>query len=99
MVASNKQAMDMMFECMNALIASHGKEADKVTAPPANNNTGCTSSNMKRNRKKCTNCKKTCLSQARRLLRAQDQCKQALARMETGQECQCNSLIGTIVYF
>jgi hypothetical protein len=44
MAASNKQAMDMMFECMNALIAGHGKAGDKVTAPPANNNTGRASS-------------------------------------------------------
>jgi hypothetical protein len=33
MAASNKQAMDTMFERMNALIAGHGKAADKVTAP------------------------------------------------------------------
>jgi hypothetical protein len=58
MAASNKQAMDMMFKCMNALFASHGKAVDKVTAPPANNNTGRASSSSKRNRMKCTNCRK-----------------------------------------
>jgi hypothetical protein len=58
MVASNKQIMDMMFECMNALVAGHSKAADKVTAPPANNNTVCASSSSKRNKKKCTNCGK-----------------------------------------
>ncbi len=58
MAASNKQAMDMMFECMNALIGSHSKAAEKVTAPPANNNTGRASSSSKHNRKKCTNCGK-----------------------------------------
>jgi hypothetical protein len=56
--ASNKQAMDTMFECMNALIADHSKAADKINAPPANNYTGHTSSSTKRNRKKCTNCGK-----------------------------------------
>ncbi len=56
--ASNKQVMDMMFKHMNALITGHGKAADKVNAPPGNSNKGCTSGSMKRNRKKCTNCKK-----------------------------------------
>ncbi len=56
MAAANKQAMDTMFECMNALIADHGKVADKVTAPLATSNTGFTSSSMKHNRKRCTNC-------------------------------------------
>jgi hypothetical protein len=55
MAASNKQAMDMMFKCMNALIAGHGKAADKVTAPPTNSNTCRASSSTKCNRKKCTN--------------------------------------------
>ncbi len=58
MVASNKQAMDLMFECMNALIVGHGKAADKVNAPPANSNSGHAFGSMKRNRKKCTNCGK-----------------------------------------
>jgi hypothetical protein len=40
MGAANKQAMDMMFERMNVLIAGHGKAADKVTAPIINSNTG-----------------------------------------------------------
>jgi hypothetical protein len=39
MAASNKQAMDTMFEHMNALIVGHGKAVDKVTALPANKNT------------------------------------------------------------
>jgi hypothetical protein len=38
---------------------------------------------------------KTCLSQARNWLQAQDQCKQALPRMEIVQEYQCASLTGT----
>ncbi len=32
MAAANKQAMDAMFERMNALIMGHGKAADKVPA-------------------------------------------------------------------
>jgi hypothetical protein len=56
MAASNKQAMEMMFKRMNALIAGHGKAADKVTAPPTNSNTCRASSSTKRNRKKCMNC-------------------------------------------
>ncbi len=44
MAASNKQVMDMMFERMNVLVVGHGKAADKVTAPPANSNTGHASS-------------------------------------------------------
>ncbi len=48
----------MMFECINALVAGHSKAADKVYAPPANNNTVCASSSSKCNRKKCTNCRK-----------------------------------------
>ena len=55
MAASNKQAMDTMFERMNALIVGHSKAADKVAAPLANRNTGHTSSSTKCNRKKCTN--------------------------------------------
>ncbi len=50
--------MDTMFECMNALIAGHGKAADKVTSLITNSNTGRTSSSTKRNKKKCMNCRK-----------------------------------------
>ncbi len=48
----------MMFERMNALIAGHGRAADKVTALLANSNTGHAISSTKRNQKKCTNCRK-----------------------------------------
>ncbi len=41
MAAANKQAMDTMFERMNALITGHGKAGDKVTAPITNSSTGC----------------------------------------------------------
>jgi hypothetical protein len=41
MTAANKQAMDAMLECMNALIASQGKAADKpITAMVLNSNSG-----------------------------------------------------------
>jgi hypothetical protein len=58
LVASNQQAIDMMFKHMNALVAGHGKVVDRVTAPPANNNTVRASSSSKRKKKKCTNCRK-----------------------------------------
>jgi hypothetical protein len=40
MAAANKQAINAMLECMNALIAGHGKAADKPTATVPNSNTG-----------------------------------------------------------
>ncbi len=58
MVVANKQAIDTMFKHMNVLIAGPSKAADKVTAPLVNSNTGHTSSSTKRNRKRCTNCRK-----------------------------------------
>jgi hypothetical protein len=58
MVATNKQAMDVMFEHINALIVGQGKAVDKVTAPITNSNTGCSPSTTNRNKKKCTNCGK-----------------------------------------
>ncbi len=57
-MAANKQAMDTMFEHMNALIAGHGKAEDKVIAPIAGSNTGHTPSTTNHNKKRCTNCKK-----------------------------------------
>jgi hypothetical protein len=58
MVAANKLAMDTMFECMNALIAGHGKAADKVTAPLANSNSDSALSTSSFIRKRCMNCGK-----------------------------------------
>ncbi len=40
MAAANKQAMDPMFEHMNALISGQGKAVDKATARIPNSNTG-----------------------------------------------------------
>ncbi len=58
MGVSHKQAMDTMFECMNALITGHGKAVDKVTAPITNSNTSHAPSTMNRNKNRCTNCGK-----------------------------------------
>ena len=58
MAAANKQAMDTMFERMNALITGHGKAVDKVTAPISNSNTGHVPSTTNCNKKRCTNCRK-----------------------------------------
>jgi hypothetical protein len=55
MATANKQAMDTMFERMNALIAGHGKAVDKVTAPITHSNTSCAPSTTNRNKKRCTN--------------------------------------------
>jgi hypothetical protein len=51
MVAANKQAMDAMLECMNALLAGQGKAADKVTATIPNRNTGHASNTSNRKKK------------------------------------------------
>jgi hypothetical protein len=93
MAASNKQGMDMMFERMNALVAGHGKAAEKVTAPPATHITVRATSSLRRNKKKCTNCRKHVFHKSKEL-QAQDQCKQVLARMEIIQKHQCASLTG-----
>ncbi len=58
MVAANKQAMDAILECMNMLVASQGKAADKVTAKIPNSNTGQASNTTNRKKKVCTNCGK-----------------------------------------
>jgi hypothetical protein len=52
MAAANKLVMDRMFDRMNALIAAHGKAADKATAPLANSNTGSAPSTTSRIRKR-----------------------------------------------
>ncbi len=51
MAAVNNQAMDAMFECMNALIAGHSKAAEKVTATIPTGNTGPASSAMNHKKK------------------------------------------------
>ncbi len=58
MVAATKQAMDAIFECMNALIAGQGKAADKVTATIPNSNTSHASSTTNRKKKQWANCRK-----------------------------------------
>jgi hypothetical protein len=59
--AANKQAIDAMFEPMNALIAGRSKAADKVTARIPNRNTGHASSTTNRKKKRCANCRKLVL--------------------------------------
>jgi hypothetical protein len=54
MAASNKQAMDRIFERMNVLITGHSKAVDKEFAPPPNRNTGRNPGGTKCNRMKCT---------------------------------------------
>ncbi len=58
MAPGNKQAMDVMMEHMNALIAGQGKAADKPTATVPNSNTGKASNTTNRGKKVCTNCGK-----------------------------------------
>ncbi len=58
MAAANKLAMDTMLERMNALIAGHGKAADKVTAPLTNSHTGNAPSTTNCHKKRCVNCRK-----------------------------------------
>ncbi len=58
MAASNKQAMDVMLERMNALIAGQGKAADKVTATIPNSNTGQATKTVTHRKKVCMNCGK-----------------------------------------
>jgi hypothetical protein len=93
MVAANKQVMDAMFECMNALMAGQGKAADKVTAMIPNSNTGHAFSTMNRKKKKCANCGKLVFHKPETCARVQR--KQALPRMETMQDQQCTSMTGT----
>ncbi len=58
MAAANKQAMDAMLEHFNALIAGHGKAADKPTATVPNSNTGQAPNTANRKKKVSTNCGK-----------------------------------------
>ena len=58
MAASSQKAMDAMMEWMNALVAGHGKAADKENTPPIKDNTHSGTRGTKRNRKKCIHCGK-----------------------------------------
>ncbi len=58
MVASSQKAMDVMMEQMNALIAGHGKAADKENTPPVKDNAHSSTRGTKQNRKKCIHCGK-----------------------------------------
>ncbi len=58
MATSSQKAMDAMMEQMNALVAGHGKVADKENTPPTNGNARSGTSGTKRNKKKCIHCGK-----------------------------------------
>jgi hypothetical protein len=58
MAASSQKAMDAMMERMNALIAGHGKAADKENTPPIKDNAHSGTRGTKQNKKKCIHCGK-----------------------------------------
>jgi hypothetical protein len=58
MAASSQKAMDAMMERMNALIAGHGKAANKENTPPIKDNAHSGTRGTKRNKKKCIHCGK-----------------------------------------
>jgi hypothetical protein len=58
MAAANKQAMDAMLECMNALITGQGKVADKPTATVPTSNTSQAPNTANHKKKVSTNCGK-----------------------------------------
>ena len=55
MAAANEQAMDVMLEHMNVLIAGQGKAANKPMATVPNSNTGTASNTTNHWKKVCTN--------------------------------------------
>ncbi len=94
MAATNKQAMDAMFEHMNMLIAGHGKAADKVTVPIPSSNTGRAPSTTNCNKKRYTNCGKLVFHKPETCYKL----KTNTSKRYPGwivQECQCTGLIGT----
>ncbi len=58
MGTANQKAMEAMFEQINAIVGAQCKAEDKENTPPATGNTGKSTGGTKRNRKKCTHCKK-----------------------------------------
>ncbi len=58
MAASSQKAMDAMMERMNALVAGHGKAADKENIPPVKDNVHSGTRGTKQNKKKCIHCGK-----------------------------------------
>ncbi len=58
MATANQKAMEAMFEQINAIIGGQCKAVDKENTPPAAGNTGNSTVGTKRNRKKCTHCRK-----------------------------------------
>jgi hypothetical protein len=58
MAMANQKAMEAMFEQINAIFGGQCKAVDKKNTPPAASNTGKSTGGTKRNRKKCTHCRK-----------------------------------------
>jgi hypothetical protein len=58
MAMANQKAMEAMFEQINAIVGGQCKAVDKENTPPAIGNKGNSTIGTKRNRKKCTHCKK-----------------------------------------
>jgi hypothetical protein len=58
MATVNQKAMKAMFEQINAIVGSQCKAVDKENMPPAAGNMGKSTNGTKRNRKKCTHCRK-----------------------------------------
>jgi hypothetical protein len=58
MAASSPKAMDAMMEWMNAIVAGHGKAADKENTQPVKDNAHSGTRGTKRNKKNCIHCGK-----------------------------------------
>ncbi len=58
MATANQKAMEAIFEQINAIIGAQCKAMDYKNMPPATGNTGKSTGGTKRNRKKCTHCRK-----------------------------------------
>ncbi len=58
MATANQKAMEAMFEQINAIVSGQCKAVDKENTPPAAGNMGKSTGRTKRNRKRCTHCRK-----------------------------------------
>ncbi len=58
MATANQKAIEAMFEQINAIVGGQCKAVDKENTPLAASNTGKSTGGTKRNRKKCTHCRK-----------------------------------------
>jgi hypothetical protein len=58
MATANQKTMEAMFKQINAIVGGQCKVVDKENTPPAAGNMGKSTGGTKRNRKKCTHCRK-----------------------------------------